>query len=304
MRFALATRRSPLALRQAEWVAAGLRERAPGLAPELLALSTRGDELSDRTLAPLGGKGLFIKALEAALASGRARIAVHSLKDVPAALEPGFALAAVPVRADPRDALISRHGPGLADLPPAARVGTASLRRQAQLLAARPDLEIVNLRGSVQTRLARLDAGELDAVVLAAAGLARLGIARGTPLAPEVMLPACGQGALGLEVRARDAEAAAAAVLLEDPRARAAATAERAFCHALGASCASPVAAYAAFAGDALRLHVRVASVDGSRVLTESGDGTAESAEELGVRLAHAVLARGAAALIRGADGR
>lgn len=303
MRLALATRRSPLALRQAEFVAAALRERVPGLEPELLALSTRGDELLDRALAPLGGKGLFIKALEAALVSGRARIAVHSLKDVPAELESGFALAAVPARADPRDVLISPHGPGLADLPHGARVGTASLRRQAQLLAARPDLEIVTLRGSVQTRLARLDGGELDAVVLAAAGLARLGISRGAPLAPEVMLPACGQGALGLEVRADDAEAAAAAAALEDPAARSAATAERGFCRALGATCASPVAAYAVTSARMLHLRVRVASVDGTCVLSESAEGAPESAHELGVRLARALLARGAGALVETADG-
>jgi len=227
MNIALATRRSPLAMVQAEEISAALRERHPDLEVELVAMSTRGDEMLDRALAPLGGKGLFIKALEAALESGRARIAVHSLKDLPAVLEPGFALAAVPARHDPRDVLISRHGPDVDSLPRGARVGTASLRRQAQLLAVRPDLDVVTLRGSVQTRLARLDAGELDATVLAAAGLARLGIDRGTPIDPSVMVPASGQGALGLEVIARDEEAAELALGLEDAGARVVAAAER-----------------------------------------------------------------------------
>jgi len=295
---ALATRRSPLAMVQAEEVSAALRERRPGLEVELVAMSTRGDETLDRALAPIGGKGLFIKALEVALEAGRARIAVHSLKDLPAVLERGFSLAAVPARHDPRDVLISPHGPDIGSLPRGARVGTASLRRQAQLLAARPDLEVVTLRGSVQTRLARLDAGELDATVLAAAGLARLGIERGTPLAPEVMLPASGQGALGLEVLADDPEAAELARGLEDPDARLAATAERAFCRELGATCASPVAAYATIAGGRVRLTVRVAAADGSRVLEDAGEAAPDGAMTLGGRLARNLLERGAGDLI------
>ena len=298
MNIALATRRSPLAMVQAEEISAALRERHPDLEVELVAMSTRGDEMLDRALAPLGGKGLFIKALEAALESGRARIAVHSLKDLPAVLEPGFALAAVPARHDPRDVLISRHGPDVDSLPRGARVGTASLRRQAQLLAVRPDLDVVTLRGSVQTRLARLDAGELDATVLAAAGLARLGIDRGTPIDPSVMVPASGQGALGLEVIARDEEAAELALGLEDAGARVVAAAERGFCRALGATCASPVAAYATVDGGRVRLVARVAATDGSRMLEESGEVDLDAAAALGEKLAKRLLGRGAGAFI------
>ncbi len=297
-RVALATRRSPLAMVQTEEMARALHAAYPGVEVEVLPMSTRGDEMLDRALAPLGGKGLFIKALEAALLDGRAQIAVHSLKDVPAILEPGFVLAAIPARADPRDLLISAHGAELSDLPRGARVGTASLRRQAQLLAARPDLDIVTLRGSVQTRLGRLDDGELDAIVLAAAGLQRLGIERGAPLAPEVMLPASGQGALALEVRADDEEGARIAASLEDPEARAAATAERAFCEALGATCASPVGAYAKVGDGRVSLRARVASADGVRILDEAGEAELSAARELGVHLARALLGRGAGSLI------
>ncbi|MGH8162639.1 MAG: hydroxymethylbilane synthase, partial [Gammaproteobacteria bacterium] len=197
MKLVIATRRSPLARRQAETVASALVAAHGEFDVELLALSSRGDEITDRALAPLGGKGLFVTRLERALVERQARLAVHSLKDVPSELPPGFALAAIPIRADPRDVLIVHQDSGiraLGDLPTGAKVGTASLRRQAQLLHARPDLDVVVLRGSVETRLARIDTCELDATVLAAAGLERLGITRGIPLAPEVMLPAPGQG--------------------------------------------------------------------------------------------------------------
>lgn len=302
MRVTVATRRSPLALRQAEQVATELEAAEPGLSAALLPLSTRGDELMDRALAPLGGKGLFIKALEQALEDGRARLAAHSLKDMPAELATGFVLAAVMARADPRDVLIARDAQGLDALSPGARVGTASLRRRAQLLHARPDLNVITLRGSVQTRLARLDAGELDAVVLAAAGLARLGIARGEPLAPNVMLPASGQGAIALEARAADADILVLASKLEDSAARTAATAERAFCRALGASCASPVAAYATVSGSRVHLRVRVADVDGTRMLAAEREATAEDAAKTGVELALELLAHGAGELIGGDD--
>lgn len=298
MRLAIATRRSPLAMSQSEWTAAALRAATPGLETELLALSTRGDELLDRRLAPLGGKGLFIKALEAALEDGQARLAVHSLKDVPAQLSAGFVLAAIPERADPHDVLVSRHGPGLDDLPQGARVGTASLRRQAQLLAARPDLRVETVRGSVQTRLSAVDEGTFDAVVLAAAGLQRLGLERGTPLPVDLMLPASGQGALALEIRAGDEELAALAGKIEDSGARVAARAERAFCRFLGASCAAPVAAYAVVEAGRVRLRVRVAAADGSRVLAEEGEAAAARAASLGERLAKEMLARGAGPLI------
>ncbi|MGH8427685.1 MAG: hydroxymethylbilane synthase [Gammaproteobacteria bacterium] len=298
MRFTLATRRSPLALRQAEEVAAALAEDHGDFAIELLPLSTRGDELLDRALAPLGGKGLFIKALELALEDGRARLAVHSLKDVPTELSPGFVLAAVTRRSDPHDVLITQDDADFDSLPRGARIGTASLRRQAQLLAARPDLEVVTLRGGVETRIARLDAGELDAIVLAAAGLARLGIARGVPLSEEVMLPASGQGTIALETRADDAQALAIAAAVEDPAARIAAEAERAFCHALGASCASPVSAYATIKEGRVQLRVRVAAADGSQVLAGERAGRGSDAAELGRELARELLARGAGELI------
>lgn len=298
MRITIATRRSPLAMRQSEWVAAALRAAQPGLETELLEMSTRGDELLDRRLAPLGGKGLFIKALEEALESGRARMAVHSLKDVPAQLSPGFVLAAIPVRADPRDVLVSRHGPALEDLPQRARVGTASLRRQAQLLAARPDLRVETVRGSVQTRLSKVDDGTFDAVVLAAAGLGRLGLERGTPLPVELMLPASGQGTLALEIRVDDAELATVALKIEDVAARIAARAERAFCKRLGASCAAPVAAYATVTAQQVHLRVLVAAADGSKVLAKEGESGVEEAVALGERLADEMLARGAAPLI------
>ncbi|MGH7057134.1 MAG: hydroxymethylbilane synthase [Acetobacteraceae bacterium] len=298
MRFTLATRKSPLALRQAEEVAAALATARSDIEIELLPLSTRGDELLDRALAPLGGKGLFIKALELALEDGRARLAVHSLKDVPTALSPGFALAAVTRRANPHDVLIARDDADLDSLPRGARIGTASLRRQAQLLAARPDLAIVTLRGSVETRIARLDAGELDGIVLAAAGLARLGIARGLPLSEEIMLPASGQGTIVLETRADDVQALAVAGAIDDPAARTAAEAERAFCHALGASCASPVAAYAMIKEGYVRLRVWVAAADGSRILAGERAGPGAQAAALGRELARELLACGAGELI------
>lgn len=298
MRVVIATRRSPLALYQARWVAEALRKVRPEAKPELLELSTRGDELLDRRLAPLGGKGLFIKTLEDALESGRADLAVHSLKDVPAELPRGFALACIPERADPRDALVSRHGPGLDDLPHGARVGTASLRRQAQLLAARPDLKIETVRGSVQTRLGKADLGELDAVVLATAGLQRLGLERGAPLPTEIMLPASGQGALGIEIRADNEALAALLQEIEDPSARLAARAERAFCRRLGASCAAPVAAYAEVAAGQLSLRVKVLSADGATLLEDAGSVASGAGESLGEKLAADMLARGAGPLI------
>lgn len=298
MRVVIATRRSPLALWQARWVAAALQQARAGLEVELLELSTRGDELLDRRLAPLGGKGLFIKTLEDALESGRADLAVHSLKDVPAEMPAGFELAAIPARADPRDALVSRHGPALADLPQGARVGTASLRRQAQLLAARPDLRIETVRGSVQTRLGKTDSGELDAVILAVAGLSRLEIDRGSPLPAETMLPASGQGALGIEIRAGHEDVAALLKDIEDADARTAARAERAFCKALGASCAAPVAAHARVAAGTVELKVRVLAADGSKVLESGGTAPTEAAAGLGRELAADMLARGAGPLV------
>lgn len=300
----LVTRKSALALRQTELVAEALRSAHPGLAIEVLPHSTRGDEIKDRALAPLGGKGLFVSALEAVLESGRAGLAVHSLKDVPSELAEGFALSAILARADPRDVLVARDGvPTIAGLKRGARVGTASLRRQSQLLRARPDLDIRLARGSVQTRLARLDAGELDAIVLAVAGLARLGIERGTPLAPEVMLPASGQGAIAIEARVNEASLADLASAVDDRAARIAATAERAFCRALGATCTSPVGALATVTNETVRLDVRVLPADGTDELAAQREASVAEAASLGRELARELLDRGAGRWLEHAPG-
>ena len=228
----IATRKSPLALWQAEHVATLLRRAHEGLAVELKPMTTQGDRIQDRSLAAIGGKGLFIKELEIALDEGRADIAVHSMKDVPAELPGGFAIAALLERADPRDALLCRaNATSIAELPAGARLGTSSLRRQAQLLSARPDLTIEPLRGNVDTRLRRLESGELDAIVLACAGLVRLGYESriDARLDPRNMLPAVGQGAIGIECRADDTRARELLRALDHAATRAALAAERAF---------------------------------------------------------------------------
>jgi hydroxymethylbilane synthase len=251
----IATRESRLALWQAEHVQALLRERL-GLDARLLGMTTRGDQILDRALSKVGGKGLFVKELEAALEDGRAQLAVHSLKDVPMELPEGFVLGAVLEREDPRDAFVSPHHPALDALPPGARVGTSSLRRAAQLLSLRPDLQIEPLRGNLDTRLRKLDEGQYDAIVLAAAGLKRLGLgARIRALfAPAQMTPAAGQGALGLEWRADGtALGARLAGLTHRPTALAVA-AERAVARALGGSCSMPLAAHAVWHGAELQL--------------------------------------------------
>ena len=295
----IATRRSALALWQAEHVAGLLRDAHPGLAVTLLPLVTQGDRILDRPLAAIGGKGLFIKELEAAIADGRAEIAVHSMKDVPAALPDGFVLGAVLARADPRDALLSLRYAGLAALPRGARVGTSSLRRQCILRAARPDLEIVPLRGNVDTRLRRLDDGAFDAIVLAAAGLARLGLAARITeyLDPGVSLPAVGQGVVGIECRTGPALAAALAPLEHGPT-RVCLTAERAFAAHLGGSCQSPIAGYARLAGDVLHVDGLVGAPDGSRVLRDALTGRPADAATLGAELAERLLSAGAGALL------
>jgi hydroxymethylbilane synthase len=251
----IATRESRLALWQAEHVRDRLVQRF-GLAVELLGMTTRGDQILDRALSKVGGKGLFVKELETALEEGAAHLAVHSLKDVPMDLPPGFVLAAIWEREDPRDAFVSNGYGGLAELPPGAVVGTSSLRRVVQLMAARPDLRIEPLRGNLDTRLRKLDDGGFDAIVLAAAGLKRLGLAARirSVFDPEAMIPAAGQGALGLEVR-EDAHA------LRELLARTlhrptflACHAERAVSRALGGSCSMPLAAHAVWEGDTLRL--------------------------------------------------
>ena len=259
----IATRESRLALWQAEHVRDTLVAEH-GLAVELLGMTTRGDQILDRALSKVGGKGLFVKELETALEEGRAHLAVHSLKDVPMDLPAGFVLAAIWEREDPRDAFVSSRYAGVGELPPGAVVGTSSLRRVVQLLAARPDLRIEPLRGNLDTRLRKLDEGGLDAIVLAAAGLKRLGLAARirSLFDPETMIPAAGQGALGLEVR-EDAHA------LRELLARTlhrptflACHAERAVSRALGGSCSMPLAAHAVWEGDTLRLEAALGDAD------------------------------------------
>ncbi len=297
----IATRRSQLALWQAEHVAELVRRLHPHMVVELLPMTTKGDRIQDRSLAAIGGKGLFIKELETALEDRRADVAVHSMKDVPGDLPDAFVIAAVLPRLDARDALISCRALRLEDLPQGARLGTSSLRRQAQLLAARPDLAIEALRGNVDTRLRRLDAGELDAIVLACAGLIRLGLeSRITArLDPEVSLPAVGQGVIGIECRADDSSTRNALHALDDAATRTAVEAERAFARRLAGSCQSPIGAYARMDRDQLRLDGLVAEPDGSRLLRDSITGSSRNPRLLGEQLAERVLAAGAGELLQ-----
>ena len=292
----IATRRSALALWQAEHVKARLAAAHPGLAIDLLPLSTRGDELVDVSLAKVGGKGLFVKELENALAAGRADIAVHSMKDVPAQLPDGFALAAILAREDPRDAFVSRNYPDLASLPPGAIVGTSSLRRQAQIAARHPALEIRALRGNVETRVAKLDRGDYAAVVLAAAGLKRLGLGSRIRayLAVEDYVPAAGQAALGVECLAGRADLHRLLAPLDDAGAAACVRAEREVNRALGGSCTIPLGAYAELKGARLSLRAVVASVDGKKAARAQADGEPSVPERLGARVAAELRAQGA----------
>jgi hydroxymethylbilane synthase len=296
----IATRKSPLALWQAEHVAAVLRAAHAGLDVALVPISTQGDRIQDRSLAAIGGKGLFIKELEVALQEHRADIAVHSMKDVPSELPDGLTIAAVLERADPRDALLAGKVRRLDDLPPGARVGTSSLRRQAQLLARRPDLQIEALRGNVDTRVRKLDSGQLDAIILACAGLIRLGWeARITArLDPGACLPAVSQGIIGVECRSDDAHSRSLLSVLEHAPTRAAMDAERAFACRLGGSCQSPIAAYARLDAHRLTLDGLVAEPDGSRLLRDSISGATGDARRLGEELAERVLAAGARVLL------
>lgn len=296
----IATRKSRLALWQAEHVAALLCRAHAGLNVELVPIVTQGDRILDRSLAAVGGKGLFVKELEVALEQRRADVAVHSMKDLPGDLPEGLVIAAVLERADPRDALLSLKAPSLSDLPRGARVGTSSLRRQAQLLAARPDLRIEALRGNVDTRVRRLDAGELDAMVLACAGLIRLGWeARITErLDAKISLPAVAQGVIGIECRGADARTVELVSVLEHGPTRIAMDAERAFAHRLGGSCQSPIAAHARIEAGGLTLDGLVAEPDGSRLLRGSLSGGINDAAAVGTALAERILAAGAGALL------
>jgi hydroxymethylbilane synthase len=288
MRLVLATRRSALALAQSRAFARALEAAEPGLTVDELQIVTAGDRTQDKPLQDIGGKGLFVKELEEALLDGRAHFAVHSIKDVPAELAPGLALACIPAREDPRDALVSREGHPLAGLPAGARVGTSSLRRAVAVREARPDLRTEPLRGNVDTRLRKVGEGVVDAVVLALAGLKRLSLAdRVTEiLSPDVSLPAIGQGALGIECRDGDSGTQGVLAKLADPEASICVAAERALMAAVGGSCRLPVAAYAVHEGDTLFLRGMLADPDGSNV--RRGDrraafpGGAAEAERIG----------------------
>lgn len=301
-RIVIATRRSALALWQAGHVKGRLEALHPGLRVELLPLSTRGDELPGASLAQAGGKGLFVKELEAALAEGRAELAVHSMKDVPVGLPAGYRIAAITAREDPRDVFVSVYHAALDALPAGAAVGTSSLRRQAQIAARRPDLEVRPLRGNVETRLAKLERGEYAGIVLAAAGLKRLGLEGRIRafLAPEQCLPAPGQGALGIECLEARSEIAALAASLADADSTACVRAEREVNRALGGSCTIPLAAFAERAGTQLRLRALVASLDGRRVARAECVGDAARPEALGGRAAGLLRGQGAEEILAG----
>lgn len=295
-RIRIATRKSPLALWQAEYVKSCLLAAHPELAVSLVPMSTRGDKIIDTPLAKIGGKGLFIKELEVALLADEADIAVHSMKDVPMAFEPEFCLGVICEREDPRDAFVSNTLTCWQDLPQNAVVGTCSLRRKAQLLAVRPDLQIKDLRGNVQTRLGKLDAGEYDAIVLAAAGLIRLEMSQRIAqyIDPEMSLPAAGQGAVGIELRSNDSNTAKYLEALSHADTSYCVTAERALSRHLGGGCQVPIAAYATLQGEQITLKARVASVDGCTVLEVEEQALASDAQALGTRLGEQLLALGA----------
>ncbi|MDN3516673.1 hydroxymethylbilane synthase [Aquisalimonas lutea] len=292
----IATRKSPLAVWQAEHVAQRLQAVHPGLQVELVRMSTQGDRIQDAPLARIGGKGLFLKELEEGLLDGRADIAVHSMKDVPAAITPELHLPVILDRGDPRDAYLSNRYPSLAEIPAGGVVGSASLRRQCQIRAARPDVHVQTLRGSVNTRLARLDEGRFDAIILAASGLQRLGmdgrITRIMP--PEESLPAVGQGALGIQCRLGDAAVEALIAPLDHGASHTRVAAERAMNRELEGSCQVPIGAYAHLDGDRLHLRGLVGEPDGSDVVRGEIAGAAADADALGSRLGRDLLDRGA----------
>jgi hydroxymethylbilane synthase len=292
----IATRKSPLALWQAHHVREALLARNPGLEVELLTMSTQGDKILDTPLAKVGGKGLFVKELEVGMLEGRADLAVHSMKDVPVEFPPGLGLAAVLPREDPRDVLISNKYSSIDELPQGACVGTSSLRRQCQLRARRPDLQVLDLRGNVNTRLQKLDDGQYDAILLAAAGVRRMGWeTRITELLPpEHFLPAIGQGAIGIEIRTDDQRTRELVDALNDPQTAIRITAERALNEGLQGGCQVPIAGYAELGHGVIVLRALVGRPDGSELVQGVISGKPEDAAELGQVLADDLLARGA----------
>jgi len=301
----IATRKSALALWQAEYVKARLESAHPGLKVSLVPMVSRGDKLLDAPLAKIGGKGLFVKELETALLENEADIAVHSMKDVPMEFPEGLGLYCICEREDPRDAFVSNHHDSLDALPAGSVVGTSSLRRQAQLLARRPDLKIQFLRGNVNTRLAKLDAGEYDAIILAAAGLIRLGFGERirASIGVDESLPAGGQGAVGIECRTADSELHALLACLNHDATAVRVKAERALNHRLNGGCQVPIACYAVLEGEQLWLRGLVGQPDGTQLLRAEGRALATEAETLGVQVAEALLAQGAEQILKAVYG-
>jgi len=296
----IATRKSQLALWQAEYVSKMLKHHHPELEIELIKMTTQGDKILDTPLAKVGGKGLFVKELEVGMLEGEADIAVHSMKDVPVDLPNGLHLPIICPREDPRDAFVSNDHETFYNLPEGARVGTSSLRRQCQLKAARPDLEILDLRGNVNTRLAKLDAGDYDAIILAAAGLMRLGMEERITerLSPEISLPAIGQGAVGIECRSDDARINNLIQPLNDRETALRVAAERAMNAGLNGGCQVPIAGFAELSHDALLLRGLVGEPDGSNIIRAEIAGPVENAQEMGQVLAEDLLARGAGKIL------
>ncbi len=305
----IGSRGSQLALWQANHIAALLRAR--GHEVEIEIIHTTGDKITDVPLAQVGakgglGKGIFTKEIEEALAAGRVDLAVHSLKDLPTELPPGFEIAAITEREDPRDAFCSRQYSKIKELPQGARVGTSSLRRQAQLKAIRPDLDIHPLRGNVDTRLRKLEQGEYDAIILASAGLKRLGKTELMKyvIPAETMCPAAGQGALGIEIRKGDTTTREQLKFLDDPAARTATTCERALLNRLGGGCQVPIGALAELRNGKLHLEAIVADPDGTKLLRESRAGSIDSPEKLGNEVGEALLRRGGDEILAAVYGR
>ena len=300
----LGTRGSPLALCQAGLVSEGLSRQWPGLKVVIVPIQTSGDKFLGAVLSQAGGKGLFVKELEEALLDSRIDLAVHSLKDLPAELAPGLREGAVMCRENPLDALIARNGLRFTELPHGARIGTSSLRRQVQLLHRRQDLQIVPLRGNVGTRLKKLETLDIEAVVLAAAGLIRLGLQdRITEcLQPDLCLPAIGQGALAIEIREDDQRVAELIETLNHRETRQVTMAERAFLRRLGGSCVTPIAAFGHIEGETLGLTGMVASLDGKRMVRQAIQGETSAPEQAGQALAEALLAAGAEEILREID--
>ncbi|MGP9642518.1 hydroxymethylbilane synthase [Halomonas sp. AOP30-A1-24] len=294
----IATRKSQLAMWQAEHVRDRLMAAHEGLEVELVALSTKGDKILDTPLSKIGGKGLFVKELEDAMLDGRADIAVHSMKDVPMLFPEGLGLSVILEGSDPTDAFVSNHYKSIDELPEGAKIGTASLRRGLQLREARPDLQILSLRGNVQTRLAKLDDGEFDAIILATSGLKRLGLEEriAQALPPEVCLPACGQGALGIECRLHDPELIGLLAPLDDPDTATRVRAERAMNTRLEGGCQVPIAGFAVLdkTNETLWLRGLVGNPEGTEVLRAEGRGSMYEPEALGIRIAEELLDQGA----------